>query len=238
MKKSLILSLLFSNICLAQANQATNNSEHTSQPASNSQTNKKNRSFFDPFFEEIEQMRHDVESLHKLKMERLEKELLSNTKKQKLQAIDNFNLNIEQNQTQLIIKLNIENLLANELQDFDIKNNTILGTIPTEHGIVNLAITPNYIEVAQRAKIKSTDNKGEEKSYVSQYVSSQQATTLPAVVDINSAKAELHNNNLIITINKKTGQKLSIIKYSEKTSQKSQQKQKFNTTNTNTVNLK
>lgn len=180
MNKYLVLSLLLSA--------ASNNSLKASWNLN---------SFFNKLEKEVQSFQEEFRNL----------ESETNFKTEKL---DNVNLKIEQNKDQIIIKLDIENLKADQLKELDVKNNVIYGNIATSHGLVNLAITKNFIEVAQRSKVKAKNKNGEEKEYLSQFWSSRQATTLPAKVNLKTAKAELQGNTLLITIDKEAPEKIAI----------------------------
>lgn len=210
MNKTLSLSLLLvAQLCSYAQSEEVPQIDTSSRTQTTNQTSS---SFFSSFDGIFESMKKEMEHMHQ-RMAELEQSFFVNSKSAtpNLKSTYAHNIiNISETDNHVILSLNVPGIKSQELKDIELEHNTLYAQIPLEYGIIEAVITPQYAQVIQRAQKAKEDSKNNQHQAFSAYSSSQQAISLPALVNLSTAQAELDEEVLTITIGKKAPTKVSI----------------------------
>ncbi len=210
MNKTLPLSLLLvAQLCsYAQGKEVPqiDTSSHTQT------TNQTSSSFFSSFDGIFDSMKKEMEHMHQ-RVTELEQSFFANfepTTPSLKSAYAHNIINISETDNHVILSLNAPGIKSQELKDIELEHNTLYAQIPVEYGIIEAIITPQYAQVIKKAQKAKEDNKNNQLQAFSTYSSSQQVISLPALVNLSTAQAELEEEVLTITLAKKGPKKVSI----------------------------
>lgn len=223
MKKIISLSLLLITIT-SIINISLFGADYNDKASENNIHNEQESAYNNSFFEGLddgflENMRKEINDMHH-KMTELESSLSKNfqgnphtvptTQSSYPQPSHLGSLNLTQDDNSITVTIQASGIKTDKLKDIELENNTLFVQIPLAQGTIDLVINPQYAQIIQKAYTQREDKAPHKEQALSAYSSSKQVMSLPAIVDINTAQAELDNNRLTIKINKKNPTKINI----------------------------